>query len=326
MIFMKRNGLLLMVLVECLLTGFGFARISKAAEDNSAAEQTSLILTPLLQAATLDSGYGSIPFSVKNNYTKAVSIVSFVKLMTTTDSGDKVPIEDFRKGVPMGGGLELRPVILQPSQTGTFDSKYSTETLAFLRENNKKMFGELSARAVGTNQRIGPCFSEAFAVPDNLASSPWTDLAEQNYFTVAVDTTKASVTPHKLTGGVWLRGSVSVPIWIKNASGQPYIAATHSVSFYITEDDGKRTPPSAKETMRTTEPILKPGESTAASCDIDLDWLKSQGYKPGDKLVAAVGGRIPNSNQVFECYSAPFELPPLPKEKPPKGAVQIPGL
>jgi hypothetical protein len=321
---MKRTNLFFIVLINCLLAGFGFSQECEAAGNDSVADESNLVLTPLLHSATLDNGRGNIPFSVRNNGTEAVSIVSFVELMTTTDSGDKIPIEDFRSGIPMGGGLEHHPVTLQPGETGTFNGISSMETLAFVRDKNKMILGGLSARVVGTKQRVGPCFSEPFQVPNNLVNPPWTDLGQQNYFTVTTDTNNISINPHKLDRGIWLRGSVVVPISVKNTSGQPYIAV-ESPGIYLVRK-GKNPSPSHWTAIKVIKPVLKPGESMTSSCDIDINWLESEGYQPGDTLVATVEGRVPNTNQVFECSSAPFELPPLPKDKPPKGASLIPGL
>jgi hypothetical protein len=323
---MNRISIFSIVLANCLLSSLCLSQKREAVGNDSVANESNLILTPLLQSAALNNGLGTIPFSARNDCAKAVSIVSFVELMTTTDSGSKISIEHFRSGNPMGGGIEHRPVILQPGETGTFDGISAMETFAFVRDGNKTILGELSARVVGTKQGVGPCFSEPFSVPNNLVNPPWTDLGVQNYLTVTTDTNNIGINPHKLDRGIWLRGSLMVPISIKNISGQPSVAASDSISFYIARDDGKRTQPSPWDTIGTSASILKPGESVLRECDIDLDWLESEHYKPGEKLVVAVGGRIPNSNQIFECYSAPFGLPPLPDDKPPKGTVQIPGL
>lgn len=302
---------------------FGLYRTCEAAGEKAPADQ-SLTVIPLIQSATLGNGYGSVPFRVTNTYTKAVSIVSSVRLKTTDDSGKKVSAEEYRKGFPMGDGPELRPTILQPGQTGTFNSTCSIETFAFLRDRNKKVFGELFAQVVATKERIGPYFSEPFAVPDSLASTPWTELGEQKYFVVTSDTNNIVINPHKLYKGVWLNGSVTVPVSIKNTSNQSLIAV-ESPSIYLVSN-GKNPNPSHWTAVKVTTPVLKPGESIATQCEIDLGSLESGRYKPDDLLAVIVEGHIPNTNQVFESYSAPFELPPLPKEKQPKGAVQIPGM
>lgn len=69
-----------------------------------------------------------------------------------------------------------------------------------------------------------------------------------------------------------------------------------------------------------SKPVLKPGESIS----IGIQWSRSsllelKGYKPGDKIIAVVYGRIANTNNIFKCCAAPFELPPLANGEPSAG-------
>jgi hypothetical protein len=318
--FMNRCNMSFIALAIMLLISFSQQTLD-AAEENPSSKQT-LILVPLLSSATLDGGDARIPFSVKNGYSKAVSISYIVDLKTSSESGKAVSPMQYRTGSSMGSGLPSAPVILQPGQTGTFNSFCSMETLSFLKSKNKKVFGETSGRSVDTKESFGPCFSEPFSIPNSLTQVPWNNLGMQNYFTVTPDTSNISINPHKLDQGVWSRGWVDVPITIKNTSGQPLIALEGvSLSGVPVKE---KSLPRYWAAIKVTKPLLMSGESISTNCETDLDAL--EGYKPGDKAVAVVQGRVPNTNQVFECYSAPFELPPLPTDKQPKGAVQIPGM
>jgi hypothetical protein len=323
---MKPRFVSFVTLFGYLLSMLALPRICGASGKDNLGQEPYLTIAPVLALATLDNGYGMIPFSVRNNYTTDLVVSHFVDLMTSADSGEKISIEKFRRGpfLPSSGPKPVT-ILLKPGETGTFGGTYSMETLAFLVGKDKEIFGRVSGHVAGEDQEF-QSYSDAFPVPRNLATPPWLDLGERNYFTVIADTTKIGINPHRLDRGIWLMGSISVPISVKNTAGQAYIAGVESVSFYIDRNDGKRASPSPWETIKTAQPILKPGESAAGGGEMDLDWLQSQNYKAGDKLVAAVGGRIPDTNQIFESYSAPFELPPLPKDKPPKGALQIPGL
>lgn len=247
-----------------------------------------------------------------------------VQLFTFSDSGDRVPIEEFRTAAPLNtSGPRLPPILIKPGATGTFDSTFSMETLKFVKEKKKEIFGGITGYT-GTNQEF-EFYSDPFPVPANLVTPPWTDLGEQNHFTLTPDMDHIVINPHKLERGIWLGGSVVVPVSIKNASGHPCIEVGSPVA-YVVRDNGKPQPPFQWAAIKTSKPILKPGESITSSCYINLDDLESQGFKPGDKVVAVVGGRIPNTDQVFQCSSTPFELPPFSMDKPPKGALQIPGL
>jgi len=241
-------------------------------------------------------------------------------LVTSTISGEKIPIEAFRRGFSVGGGPYI-PTVLKPGQSGTFSSSYAIDTLTFLKSRNKELFGEVLAWPAGTKEKPKEYYSNPIPIFPNLITVPWTDLGEQKYFTVTSDSNNISINPHKLDRGVWLSGSVEVPVSIKNTSGRPLIALECTNLSGAPID--RKTPPSYWMAVKATKPILQPGEVISSVCETDLDALES--HKPGDKVVVSVEGRVLNTNQVFECHSAPFELPPLPHDKPPKGAVQIPG-
>jgi len=335
---MKRIAISIITLLGAFLPWLWFSEICAAASGNPNETGQGITLSPMLDSATLDDGYGMIPFRVENNGIQSVRIIwqrsGAVPLMTFTDSNTRITVARFSGQPNFTGfpGVHPPPVLLNPGETGTFNSPYSMNILAFVAAKHKEIFGGLKGEIVGSNQKF-ESFSDPFPVPGNLAKPPWVDLGETNYFSVKADLTKGYVNGGTLPDRVDLSEPdyadriksgwaeyILFPVEITNTTGQPYVAAPDSVGFYIAGDSSKRSAPSPWETIKTSEPILKPGESAISSgrCYIRLRDLESQGYKQGDKMVAAVGGRVPNTNQVFECYSAPFELPPLPKSGPPK--------
>jgi len=244
-----------------------------------------------------------------------------VRLMAPYDSVRDVPVREFGPHSPSPEHSFSPDILLNPGTTGTFDAFYTIEAIDYLRSMNKRIYGDISGKVVGTDQ-LFKCSSAPFSLPPILTACPWDDMGKQNYFTITADTSKIGINPHKLESGIWTRGSVNVPVSIKNTSGRLLIAIEYTNLFTV-PIDGKASP-SYWTAVKATKPILQPGEFISSVCETDLDAL--EGYKPGDKVVVSVEGRVPNTNQVFRCFSAPFELPPLPKDKPPKGALQIPGL
>jgi hypothetical protein len=123
----------------------------------------------------------------------------------------------------------------------------------------------------------------------------------------------------------WAR-SMTIPCLIKNESNRDVAIAIDEVDFVLVgdEQEQKRLVRSEREEyLKASSAVLKPGDSISTEASerdyITLRVLENQGYKLGDKMVAIVGGRILNTNQIFQCYSAPFELPPIPKGEPPSG-------
>ena len=313
---MKMKRILNILLLTVLLSRVGFSQVQYYPRLSSTGEKY-LSLTPDLKDATLKDDIVRIPFTVKNNYTEGIVIprpFSIDGLMTLDDPGTKVFIDNYETGRQgrIGGG-PLDQTILKPGESREYESVSYMKTLAFVLKKNKKIFGAIQGYVAGSNQPF-ESYSEPFPVPAALATPPWVDLGEQEYFSVKPDLTKATVDDGVIIAG----GSILFPVKITNTTAQPYIAATDTVSFYIVRDTSKKNPPSPWETIKTSMPVLKPGESAISTgrCYITFNDLKSQGYKEGDKIVAAVGGRLPNTNQIFESYSAPFELPPLPMSPP----------
>jgi len=183
-------------------------------------------------------------------------------------------------------------------------------------------------------------YSAPFVIPVALAKPEWQDLGEQTYFTITVDMARVlldggNVSNRNIiqkpeyaqfikTGG-WAE-RLLVPVTITNNSNNEYIPAIGTVRFYVVQSGSQRQKPSPWETMKALDPILAPGKSIQTDRSyITLDELEHN-YKAGDRIVASVGGKVPNTNQIFECYSAPFELPPLPPSQPPGPAKDLDDL
>jgi len=332
-----KNKLFILAILPCIFwikTGLSqnIEYVSKA----SLNVQPYLALEPDIANASMKYGYVNIPFIVTNNTNKDVILSlpwnKMDKLMTQDDSANISPIDGFANGTygGPGGGPRPQQVVLKPGESGTYNSIASLNGLAFVANKKKKIMGAVTGKIVGANQEF-ESYSVPFSVPSEFTKPPWVDLGEQTYFKVTPDLTKAL-----LNGGSVIRRdvirkpeytkfiesgwaeSLLFPVEITNTTNEEYIAATDLVTFYIQKNDTNRQPPNPWESIKASKVILKPGKSAISSgrSYINLHDLELQGYNQGDKLIAAVGGRIPNTNQIFECYSAPFELPPLPKNYP----------
>jgi len=233
----------------------------------------------------------------------------------------------------MGSGISF-PVILKPGASGTFNSYSPTKDLQLLQGKGKMVYAEVTGQIVRTGGFFHS-YSAPFTISPNLITPPWSDLGEKDYLAVAPDLEhiffSAPMTAEdKTRDPTWSAGpAVTIEVKITNTTGQSIIAANDSIVFYVERGAAIRKAPSQWETIRPPGRLLMPGASTLSTgrCYINwIDWAEMN-YKSGDKIVAAVGGRIPNTNQIFECYSAPFELPPLPNPHPtPKPAFSIPGI
>jgi hypothetical protein len=295
---------LCLVLLKTVFGGLAFSQ-------GPVAEQEYLSLIPDLTKATMQDGRVKIPFNATNNSTKDIALALFWDkidgLVTLDDSGRKVFIESLRTGVMTGGGSVHR-VVLKPGESKTYECDYSLKTLAFVVNKNKKVFGAITGRVDRTN-KLFQSFSAPFSIPPQLLQTPWVDLGEQKYFSVTPDLTQARV-----EDGFVKDGAMVIPVKIANVSGQSCLVSEHSVGFDLVRKSSQNPPP-PWETFKASGPELKPGDSTSLSSYISLEYLNLSDYKKGEKLVAIVGGRISGTNQVFECYSTPFELPPLKRSQ-----------
>jgi len=278
-----------------------------------------LILTPKFANATLGEGTVTIPFIVKNNSNKDIEI----ELRDNQIDGLAIVDKDGKKrfiGEVLGSGWGVYSysgpgpdlVILKP---GEITSRYSCicgiEVLGAL--TGQKLFGVISGHIANTEKKFRS-YSAPFLIPPALTTLPYNDLGTQSYLSITPDLTKIGFTG----GTAW------IPLTATNSSGQDAIVVINDVDFYIAGDESfkqERMQYRRWEYLKASTPILKPGESISSESTgrsyITLSWLYQRGYKPGDKIIAIVGGRIPGTNNIFECYSAPFELPPLPKGQPP---------
>ena len=307
---MKHKFLLNASLLGIFLNAIVFCRIYA---DPSTGKHSPLTLTPVFSGTTLDYGYGKIPFSVKNNSNQNLLVVDkwdhVVDLMTSDDSGQNIPIENYRRGPDLlgnGRGLPGKTAvrILKPGETGTFDSLFSMETLDYVAKKGKKIFGGVTGFVAGTNRQF-QYYSDAFAVPANLTKPPWVDLGTRSYFSVVPDPVKIE----------FYNGDLLIPVTITNTTSQPFLADLESVRFFLVRNGPGADKPSPWHTMKDANTILQPGGSVQPweRPHINLAYVESEGYEQGDRVIAGVGGRVPNTNEVFECYSAPFEFPPFPK-------------
>jgi hypothetical protein len=307
---MKTKFILFTIGIVVLMGCIGLSQNSGDFKNDKLGDKNYLTLTPDLSNAALKDGYVRIPFTVRNNYTEDIIIAKsrdmIDGLMTIDGSGKRGFIEYFRTGNPApGGGPIPDRIVLKPGQSKIYQCKCSMETLGFISDRNMTIFGAITGRLASSDQPF-QSYSEPFPVPPRLARPPWIDLGGQSYFSVVPDPTKTEIQAGVIDGALL----IYVPVKITNITVHSCIAATDSVTFYIVRKGSKGIVPSPWETIKALAPILNPGESatsTGSSYIISRD-LDSQGYKSGNKLIAAVGGRIPNTNQIFDP-DFPNELP-----------------
>lgn len=287
---------------------------------------STVTLKPDLDAATLNEGYGKLPFTVRNNSPIAIDVLPYyrgvVTLMTTNDLGQPVTIEYYRNPSPIPvsavGSFPI-PIRLKPAESRTFDAGFSMDTMAFVASKKRKTFGEVSVQSTD-DDRSFVVRSDSFVVPDKLTKPPWKDLGKQTYLAITVDATKS-----------YRSGEVLLfPIKIKNTTSQSLIVNSEDASFLRNEADRKSGPeywePNLWELFEGPNPtdhfcdvtLLKPGETVEAGhrtyMYIPNDPNK---WKEGDTRIIGVAGRIPGTNKAFESYSAPFQLPKYPYGQPP---------
>ena len=293
---------------------------------------------PDIAKAVRDDNFGdvTIPFLLKNNGNKKVQLGFLMghRLDGLMDQTGKIILRDYVRSGPSGGAeIDLNPGETVP---GLF-AQYRIERLTKI--NGVKVSGVIVAVLKGANLQV-KLVSAPFLIPSALTTLPWNDLGTQTYLSVTPDLTKAG-----FSGGSfpvttlesqqanpnyadWIKNGwaedVSIPLTVGNTSSQDLVVVIDDVDFYIAGDDSfkqERLRYRHWEYAKASTPILKPGESCSSEPTgrsyITLSWLYRRGYKPGDEIIAVVGGRIPGTNNIFECYSAPFKLPPLPKGEPP---------
>jgi hypothetical protein len=318
----KIKCILASLFIICILSNLGWAqneapgdKLLTPIHPDASGGRGHLILIPELAAATLDGGRVTIPFDLKNDSDRTVEILCTGQLIDglaiVDQAGEKRFIQDLHGSLShfqKSGRVFL--ITLKPGETTPgFSSVYRVETLRNV--TGRKVFGVLSG-SIG--DQMFRSYSAPFLIPPALTTLPFNDLGTQTYLSIIPDLTKAD-----FSGGTgW------IPITVTNTSNQDIIVANDEIRFYIAGNETKRVAllrDERWEYLKTSTPVLKPGESCGITGRdyITLRFLEDDGYKPGDKIIAVVGGRIPGTNNIFECYSAPFELPPLPKGEPPAG-------
>lgn len=349
----KIKYILPILVFACFLADLGLAQDNALGGDlasrhypDSSGGPHHVVLIPELDRASLKDGDVTIPFILKNESDQDVSL-AFVgnkieALYTVNENGKIRSIQSLHSPANYIG-MQSGPsfwVTLRPGEsTSHFSSVYSVEILAEV--TGRQIFGALHGyiKEAGKWSQFGSD-SAPFVVPPALTTIPWTDLGTQSYLSLTLDWTRASISGMSLRNAVknapsathtfadllkggW-EGNLLIPITVINVSNQDVVVAIDEVRFYILGDDREKNRLARDERWeyaKASTPILKPGESINSTGRdyIILSWLKNNDYKQGDKIIAMVGGRIPGTNNIFECYSAPFELPPLPKGEPPAG-------
>jgi hypothetical protein len=339
---------LLYITSNCGLAQSGVLAVNSPSQVNSdsTGDLNRLVLTAEVEKASQEDGYVTIPFTLKNNSDEEVSIEFVGKQidgLAVVDQTGKIRfIQNLHNSLPgnfiFGTSGSSSRITLKPGETtAKLYSKYSLEVLQDVA--GRKVFGVL---IVGISGADGPTtlYSTPFLIPPALTTPPYNDLGAQNFLSVTPDLTQVY-----FSGGSfplttlesqranpnyadWIKNgwawSVSIPLTVSNTSSQDVVVVINDVDFYIAGDESfkqERMQYRRWEYLKASTPILKPGDSISSEPTgrsyITLSWLYRRGYKPGDKIIAMVGGRIPGTNKIFDCYSAPFELPPLPKGQPP---------
>lgn len=350
--------ILLMLTGALLETGFTQSRADQnAVSDINSSElgvKNYLILKPDLDAAGIyPEGAASIPFSATNNSNQNIHLLfpgrEMEGLAFLNQTGQADWIEDFKNlpdsrpiiRLPMTNGGVQPDIVLKPGETRSLAvPNYNISMILRLRD--KKVFGVVEGFLVDTKKTF-TSYSAPFSIPGSVLNAPWDDLGVCDYLSVTPDLTgivfggtrgdfrtepagiqrKEPDYAERIKNG-WAE-TIFLPVSIKNASAYKLVVNANDIRYYVVGDE--KTEDKAKEQqgwwmVKLTAPVVAPGESisseTSGRDDIPIKYFEDMGCKPGDQLVAVVDGRIADTNKVFECLSAPFMLPPLPKGEPPK--------
>ena len=300
-----------------------------------------MLTADVAKASRKGDGRVVIPFSLKNNSDHEVTLHfgawsgNIDGLAVVNPAGKITFIENIGLKRPQTYG-KSGPIVsytLKPGESvsDTY-SEYSTEILAKVK--GREIFGVLSGYIENEKKRF-TSYSAPFVVPSELAELPWIDLGEQHYLSIVPNATEScfgggdfpttTAAAQKLNPDYpnWVKNGWAdyalVPFAVKNNSDQPLAVTINAISYYFAGDEKDKNATIKKARwsyLNSSLPIIKPGESIPCESQWKLSWLEQDGYKPGNKIIAVIGGRIAGTNKIFECYSAPFELPPLPKGEP----------
>jgi hypothetical protein len=154
---------------------------------------------------------------------------------------------------------------------------------------------------------------------------PPDDLGTRNYLSIAPDLSKLY-----FSGGntyeksheydTLLVEDINIPVTIKNISNQDLAVTAERIWIIIAENKKMREKVAQARLRLRVDPsnfILKPGATISAIAKCNVSWIEDNwGYKLGEKVAIVVDGHVVSTSKVFDCYSAPFELPSLPPGEP----------
>jgi fibronectin type 3 domain-containing protein len=301
-----------------------------------------LSLVPAINAIEKQHGRGKIAFAIKNEYSEDIAfdvIYPRIDLATLDESGALIGIEDYAAGgrglrTKKFGGPHQDQIVLKPGDSTTLYARYSQEDMDAVVRDSKPLVGMIEATIVSSNQMFRS-ISQQFPSSSEMGKG-WVDLGENAFLAIAPDPDKAVVHGgtfqyslpvfkagyNDLIKTGWAE-TIDVPVNIANASGQNLLVNSRCVrSFIVREGSGRISPP-PWELLESSGTMIQVGSQVGGlNASIFLRDLVKDGYRPGDKIVVSIGGRIPDTNRIFVCYSAPFELPSLPSG-PPKSELDL---
>jgi hypothetical protein len=261
-------------------------------------QEQLITLAPDLTTSASSHDYQRIPFKVMNASGEDLMIDPDIMLMTKDDYSNKLSIELFCEGGEFGS-QERPSVLLHPGQTTTIYSNFSANELAFVKSKGKAIFGEINGCSTATKKKF-QSDSKPFSVPEALTKLPWIDIGIKNYFSVVpfLDRITSSFSGTR----------ISIPLKVRNTSTIPLVLNNQRAIFYFKDTKSEIKASLLFDTLRSSQRIVNPGETLEISSQsrVLADYLNSVGFKSGDKVVGMIAGKVPNTNQVFECLSDPF--------------------
>ena len=290
-------------------------------------------------------GQAKIPATVTNCYSGAIELEStggVIGLRTLDSSGDMVQIDEFKAGriLPrVWGGPINPPFVLMPSESVSVYAISNLDDLKYISGINQQIFGILGAVVSGTHQHFFSC-SQPFLFPSNLIPSvsqklQWVDLGQTNKFSLSACVNQAYLVGGTLSGlevsdtgysdkiKSGYAEELDIPIKVTNVTSQQCISVKAVPTYTLVKSGSSPIRPNPSSAFHESCcDNLGAGESDYATCSFNLNDLSQAGYQREDLVMVAVEGRIPNTNQIFVSYSAPFVLPILPNS-PPKSEFDI---
>ena len=286
-----------------------------------------------------EDGEVRIPAKVTNIHDEDIKLSGtrgIVDLEATNDSGNRVLIKDLKLGHPevffSSSNRREVPFLLKPGKSVDVYAISKVDDISFVAGLNKPVFGVVFGY-VGNDQHFQSS-SEPLLIPPNLIPSgagkiPWADLGTTSFFSVSPELEEAYVSGGNISGEPRVgdpdyaerikKGyseNLLLPVKVTNLTSQRYIADETIILYSLIKSGLTIGRPKPDYTFKASGTNLPPSGTVEGTCFMPLKTLFESGYCVGDKIVVTVGGRIPNTNQVFACNSEPFELPPLPSARP----------